>query len=696
MKLKRLIIYYKILFFTFLLSSCTEENNSVDWPVYLGDHHSSQYSELIQINAQNVNQLKTAWTYNAAEPHPNNRSQIQCNPLVVSNVLYGTSATQKVFALDASDGRLLWQFDPYNNNYDDYGMGVSRGLIYHDQKIFFSSGPFVFSLDANNGEKIESFGIDGKIDLRRGLSPNDDFMVYANTPGVIFKNKLIIGGRVSESTNAAAGHIRAFDIDTGELIWTFHTIPKPNEFGYHSWPKDAHARIGGANVWTGMALDSENGIVYCPTGSASYDFYGGDRAGDNLFANCLIALDANTGKRIWHFQTVHHDIWDRDLPSPPNLIQLNKGGKEIPAIVQTTKNGFIFIFDRLSGEPLYPINEVDVPTSQLKGEINSKTQPVPAVFPNFSRLQLTKNDLANRNEEAASYAHAIWSSSYYNSGLFDPPSESGTILFPGFDGGAEWGGAAYDPIENHLVVNSNEVPWRITMDEIKPATKGERLYKVLCQNCHGQSFEGNSLYGNIPSLINLKSHISLSEASITISLGKGIMPAFGHLEQNQIEAIYNYINGEDITPVETNKDWPYPYSMRGYEKLLAPDGFPIITPPWGQLTSINLDSATINWQIPLGTHQELLDQGLPPTGTENYGGPIITKGGLIFIAATMDEKIRAFDKKNGKLLWEAPLPAAGYATPATYMIDGKQYVVIACGGGKLGTKSGDSYVAFSL
>jgi len=655
------------------ISACTSEpiNQYSNWDTYLGDKHSSQYSSLNKINRQNVKQLKLIWEYNGGEAHPDNRSQIQCNPLVIDGVVYATTATLKLIALDGSTGKQIWSFDPFDEEFTNFGMGVNRGLIWYENEendiLFYSPGKYIIAIDPEDGSIIKSFGENGKIDLQKGLGVNEDFFITANTPGIIYKDKLIISGRMSESTNAAPGHIRAFNVHSGKQEWIFHTIPKPGQYGYETWPEDAHTYIGAVNVWTGFALDEENGIVYCPTGSPAYDFYGGDRHGSNLFGNCLLALDANTGERIWHFQTIHHDMWDKDLPAPPNIITVKKNGKEIPAIAQITKNGLLYVFNRLTGEPLYPIEEISVPKSKLEGEQAWPTQPRPTGYPIFSRFNLSEKDLASRSEEASQYAKAIWESSQHGAGAFEPPSEQGTIIFPGFDGGGEWGGAAYDKEEGNLIVNSNELPWLTTMDKIVPASRGEQVYKVRCQNCHGENFEGNQLFGNIPSLIDLEKRLTLAEVTPIITNGKGIMPAFKSL-----------------------------YAMRGYEKLYAPDGYPIITPPWGQLTSIDMNEAKINWQINLGEHKDLTEEGMSITGTENYGGPVVTAGGLIFIAATMDEKIRAFDKDTGELLWQHDLPASGFATPAIYSIDNKQYIIIACGGGKLDRPSGDSWLAFGL
>ncbi|MEL6123480.1 MAG: PQQ-binding-like beta-propeller repeat protein [Bacteroidota bacterium] len=683
------------------LVTCTETLEDMDWSHYLGDAHSTQYCEAKEINRSNVSQLRQVWTFDGRGAHPDNRSQIQCNPLVIDGIMYGTTAKLELVALDATVGELLWRFDPNDGRYELFGMGVNRGLAWHSSadgaRILYSVGAKLFAIDPDKGEPISSFGKDGAIDLHQGLGEDaQDLFIVSNTPGIIYQDLIIMGSRVSESTGAAPGHIRAFDVHSGESRWIFRTIPLPGEYGYDTWPKEAYLNSGGANAWAGMSLDHDRGVVYVPTGSASYDFYGGDRIGDNLFANCIIALDAATGERLWHFQTIHHDLWDKDVPAPPNLVKVRKDGQEIDAIAQITKNGLVYVLDRDTGEPIYAVDEIEVSKSTLEGEKAAETQPWPTVYPPFTRTHLTEADFPTRSEEARVYAEQVFANTAYAS-PYEPPSEQGTVFFPGLDGGGEWGGAAYDPQTNDLIINSNELPWRIVMNRVGEVSPGQGLYATYCMGCHGADFAGNQMFGNVPSLQNLKFSQTLAEVVAIVHQGQGVMPAFPRLSESRVKAIYEYIVGEESTAsTTTNDDWPYPYRMQGYEKLYAPDGYPIISPPWGHLTSYDLDEAKINWQVPLGEHEELSSQGIPITGTENYGGPVVTAGGLIFIAATMDERIRAFDKSTGALLWEHPLPAAGYATPSSYVIDGRQYIVIACGGGKLDTKSGDQYIAFAL
>ncbi len=694
-----------------LCFSCEHEpSENVDWAWYLGGPDANHYAPLTQINKENVGQLEVAWTYNCGDKDPKDRTQIQCNPLVIDGVLYGTTPKLKLFALDATTGEELWTFNPFAEAFKQFGMGVNRGLVYWQQgeeaaRIFYTAGAYLHSVDAKTGQLITDFGKDGKIDLHLGLGEAaKDYFIVSNTPGVVYKDLLILGMRVSENIGAAPGYIRAFDVHTGEIRWVFHTIPQPGEEGYDTWPPDAWKTSGGANAWSGLSLDQERGIVFVPTGSASYDFYGGDRIGQNLFANCVLALNADTGERIWHFQTVHHDLWDRDLPASPNLVTVTHEGQPIDAVAQITKSGHIFLLNRETGEPLFPVEEIPVPASELDGEQAWPTQPLPVKPPPFSRQRITKNDLTRRSLEAQAYAQAVWEKSRKES-QFDPPGEDGSFIFPGLDGGGEWGGAAVDP-EGILYINSSEIPWYVQMEKFDPiddnllASRGERIYRTSCRACHGKDREGGDMFGSIPALTGIKDRLPEADAVAIIKNGKGVMPSFALLKEEEVKAIiaFLYQSREEIDTdkPEAESSWPYPYVFGGYNRFYTPDGYPAIAPPWGQLTAVDLNEGSIKWQIPFGEYPELIAAGEPQTGSESYGGPVVTASGLLFIAATLDEKIRAYDKTDGTLLWEAKLPAAGYATPATYSVNGKQYLVIAAGGGKLGRPSGDAYVAFAL
>lgn len=735
-----------LLFFVFAVllsvpSSCINPSSdrSVDytgWPAYAGTKEGNRYSSNDQINSNNVSQLRIAWTYSTHDRDTANRSQNQCNPVVVNGILYGTSPRSKLFAVDAATGKQLWIFDPANEdtsatNDPNAFYKVCRGVAYwqgedgNGKRIFYSAGSKTYAVDANTGTPVRSFGRGGFIDLSEDLDREGEVnaFVAGTTPGVVYKNLLITGMRTAESADAAPGHIRAYDARTGKRQWIFHTIPHPGEKGYETWEdKDAWKNFGGANNWAGISLDESRGVVYVPTGSVGGDFYGGFRKGQNLFANSLLALDAATGKYLWHYQVVHHDLWDRDLPANPNLVSVTVNGKNIDAVAQITKHGHVFLFDRTNGRPVFPVNETPVSTLGLPGEQPWPTQPVPTLPEPFARQKFGPEDVSDRTPEV----HRELTERYNkvkNRTPFSPPSKEGGWIFPGFDGGGEWGGAAVDLETKIMYVNSSELPWaQVMIDVPKTASTdksasaaGQRVYNNYCMSCHGAELKGNG--ASFPSLLDV--HTKYNEGAIRkiIENGRNMMPAFKRLPEADMQALLRFLRGDKkalaakstqgempkepgaAATKQTSKDSvlkEVPYAMAGYNRFLDKDGYPGIKPPWGTLNAVHLETGKLLWKVPLGEYKELTKKGVPPTGTENYGGPVVTKGGLVFIAATKDEKIRAFDKKTGALLWEAELPAAGYATPSTYVANGKQYVVIACGGGKIGSRSGDTYVAFAL
>jgi quinoprotein glucose dehydrogenase len=703
----------KLLFFyamalTLLLASCDSKPSEskttelTTWRVKGGNPESTQYSSLSEITKENVASLTLAWQYDSQDADTvQNRSQIQCNPIIVDGILYGTSPTLKAFALDAKTGKEIWKFA---GSESEGGLGVNRGVTYwqegEDKRILYSLGQYLYALDARTGKKIEDFGANGKVSLKEGLGERaTNLMVVSNTPGVIYKNLIIMGSRVHEGPIAAPGYLRAYDVKTGKLAWVFHTIPHPGEPGYETWPEDAWKKIGGANAWSGMAVDHKRGLVFAGTGSASFDFWGGNRKGQNLYANCILALNAETGERKWHFQTIHHDLWDRDLPASPILATLTHEGKPIDAVVQTTKSGHVYVLNRDTGEPLFPVEEVAVPKSDLEGEEAWPTQPIPVKPPAFARQEFTEDMINNITPEIETFVKEKYKN--LRKEKFAPPSKEGTIVFQGFDGGAEWGGASFDPA-GILYVNANEMPWILSMVDVRmkeDAWGGISLYRTNCATCHGIDRGGD---GHVyPPLKNLQQKFTKESLKQFVLKGKGAMPAFSHLSDKDRDAIARYVlDMHERTPEEKQgifeRSPDVIYSNTGYIRFLTPEGYPAVTPPWGTMNAIDLNKGEIKWQVPLGEFKELKEKGIPPTGTENYGGPVATSGGLIFIAASRDEKFRAFDKETGKILWEYDLPAAGYATPAVYEVDGKQFVVIACGGGKSGTKSGDNYLAFAL
>ncbi len=676
------------------------------WQYKGGDAGSRNYSALDQINTTNVTLLKPAWSYQCGGADPQGRSQIQCSPIIVDSILYATTPTLDLIALHGATGREIWRSRPPGKNV--MGLGVNRGVMYWtdgaQRRVFYSFVDRIYAYDAMTGAPVLDFGEKGSINMRIGLEAwADSLMITANTPGVIFKNLMIMGSRVSEGPDAAPGYIRAYDVITGQLVWVFRTIPRPGEPGHETWPAEAYKKVGGANSWSGMTLDHERGVVYLPTGSASFDFYGGNRKGMNLFANCVLALDAMTGKLKWYYQTTHHDILDRDLPSPPVLVQIKKDGKVIDALAQASKQGYLYILERETGKPIYPVEEVPVPKSDLPGEEAWPTQPIPTLPKPYARQTFDESMINDLHPESYEYLKKQFAQ-LRTGGPYLPPGIKTGIVFPGYDGGAEWGGQSYDPTSGIFYLNSNEMPWLLTMVDLTPDKSMDNaknyargLFLRNCAICHGadQKGDGGKVY---PAIDQTKKKYSILQLRALLNEGRRLMPSFKYIDSTDLDAIMAYIRNEPIKPVRAASKFSeeVPFSMTGYIRFTDHLGFPAVKPPWGTLNAINLHTGAYEWTVPLGEIDSLTKKGIPVTGTENYGGLLNTAGGLIFIGASKDERFRAFDKKTGKTLWQYNLPAGGYATPATYQVNGKQYVVIACGGGKMGTKSGDVYMAFAL
>ena len=705
-----------------LLCACRSSSHRSygGWTKCKGSDECIHYSSLTQVDTGNVTQLKVAWEYHAGDVDTAHHSQIQCNPIVVDGLLYGTSPGMKLFAIDAATGRRKWEFSPFDSLSSDKKMffilNNCRGVTYwsdgaEDKRIYYTAGSNLYAVNALDGHPVQGFGHQGKIDLHEGLGRDvSSLFVTATSPPTVYRDLLIMGSRVDEGPSAAPGHIRAYDVRTGRLAWIFHTIPQPGEAGFETWEDTtAYRFIGGANAWSGFSLDEARGLLFAATGSASYDFYGGRRKGDGLFGNCVLAIDAATGKLAWHYQLIHHDVWDRDCSSPPALVTIDRGGKKTDALALTTKMGFVYVFDRVTGKPVYDVVERPVPTvSELEGEQLSRTQPFPSAPAPFMRQLMTEKDINPYLSDSSSTDVKKRFLGYKRDHMFNPPSMEGTVEFPGLDGGAEWGGPTFDPETGLLYINANEMAWIMQakrVDTTAPEHEdnlqaGLRLYQANCMSCHGQQRKGG---GAVPSLEKIQQKYLPASFDTLVQSGRRMMPAFKQLTGAERRALASYVlnnrREQKIAFVDSaaRKDDPakLPYAMTGYNKFVSREGYPAISPPWGTLNAIDLNTGAYVWKTALGS-DPAFPQAKEPTGVENYGASVVTAGGLLFIAAAKDGKLRAFNKRTGKLLWEHTLPVPAYATPAVYELEGRQYLVIACGGGKLNTLSGDSYVAFAL
>ncbi|MEO8762740.1 MAG: PQQ-binding-like beta-propeller repeat protein [Ginsengibacter sp.] len=716
----RTVLPFSAVFFLFLVScSQGDKNKYKSWKIYRGDEGSNAYSQLDQINAGNVKQLKVAWIYRTGDK--SDVFNLECNPIIINNILYAISPKLKTFALDAKTGKQLWVFDPFDNT--SKNGGVSRGLTYwennDEQRLFMFVYNKLIALDAKTGKQIMSFGDSGYVDLNKDLRDNDGLVhhedVQNSSPAIIYKDLIISGSAVGEDYESSPGHIRAYDVRTGKRKWIFHTIPQPGEPGYDTWPPEGNSKAGGCNAWGGLSIDTKRGIVFAATGSPSNDFHGGERIGQNLYGNSVLALDAATGKLIWHYQVLHHDLWDYDLPSAPNLITIKKDGKTIDAVAQNSKQGLIFMFERETGKPIFPIEERPVAVSSMPGEQSWPTQPFPTKPLPLCRQGFDESMITDISPEAHDFALKI-AKKYAWGNIYLPPAMNGIITMPGIRGGAEWSGACVDMETGIMYVGINDIPnivelkekkedYREELSDLPFAKAGEILYQKNCSVCHGEDKKGNKSF---PVLVNVSNHLKPGDVKSMLQQARGMMPSFYPLPEQDKDAIIAFLfNQQDnkkynfIKP-DTTGTSPKPvarkrYNLKDYIHLEDQDGYPGVKPPWGTLNAVDLNTGEITWKVPLGEYPALAAKGHPNTGTQLFGGGIVTAGGLVFIGASQDEKFRAFDKATGKVLWEYQLPFGGYATPCTYEVDGQQYVVIAAGGGgRQLTKAGDYYMAFAL
>lgn len=646
------------------------------WDRSLGGPTSNRFTALTQINKSNVAKLEVAWTYRSGDGNAN----IQCNPIVVDGVMYAPTGGWNIAAIDAATGKERWRFEVPKQGKRLEDAPARRGLLYwrgdaqHGPRVFFGAGNWLYALDPKTGKAIDSFG-----DKGRAAIPT-----AATAVGAIHEHMLVLAGY--------QGDVFGYDVCNGEMRWRFKTRPAPGEYGFETW-----SRIeDGANCWGGIALDESRGIAYIGTGSPKPNYLGMGHLGDNLFSNCVLALDAQTGKRLWHFQEIRHDIWDWDIPAPPNLVTVERHGVKVDAVAQVTKLGNTLLLDRVTGLPLYDFKLSRMATKALPGDVAAPYQPTPELPQPFARQAYTDADLPAAPEAQAVVMPVVQRA---NRGPYPSVEEAKPTLLFNIHGGAEWTGAAADP-KGRLYVTSNEIPWYVTCfrdDDpapAKPPTAGEQVYMTICFACHGPDRKG---IGHAPPLRGVRHRLKDDEIRAMLKNGRGSMPPMPQLTEEQIKPLLDFLLCRDrpIPPVDPNA--PPKFTFGGWNRLVDAEGYPGVKPPWGTLNCIDLNTGKIVWKVPFGEYPELAAKGVPKTGQENFGGCMVTASGLVIASGTRDKKIRAFDADTGAELWSRELPLHGTAPPASYEVDGRQFFVLpVTGGGKLGGPTGDSWVAFAL
>ncbi len=657
-----------------------------NWTRSQGDSGSRRYSTHKQINKTNVGKLEVAWTFRAGD----GKANLQCTPIIVDGVLYAPTPGRAIVAVDAATGVERWRtpIPGLSNRLQD--TPARRGLVYwpgdgdNAPRILFGAGDGIYALDPKTGTPVPGFGQNGRTTIPTG----------ATATGAIHRHVFV--------TTGLSGDIYGFDVRTGETLWRFHSVARGEEFGAETWDGPQ----AGANGWSGLAMDDARGVVFVALGAPRPDMVGVGRLGDNLFSNCILALDAQTGRRLWHFQDIRHDIWDLDLCTPPNLVTIIRDGKRIDAVTSASKGGNLLLIDRLSGKPIFPFRLRRAPVSKLPGERTSPYQPDLELPEPISRMEFKPADITDRTPEARQFVQNVVAHSTH--GYFEPFTEGKPNLFIGSRGGAEWSGAAVDVPTGRLYITSNRWVSKITVisndererDPKRPPSRGEVHYTQHCASCHGPNRMG---IGMVPPLVGLKARSNDAQVLELMAKGRAAMPPNLLLDDTQKKELLDFLFRRDQPPSRpaaagAGSGGPQ-YSFGGFGFLTDHEGYPGIKPPWGLLNCYDLNTGKILWRVPLGELEELTRQGVPITGSQNLGGASVTAGGLVFVAGTQDEKLRAFDADTGKELWSAKLPFAGTAAPAIYEVDGRQYVVItATGGGRVGGASGagDAYVAFAL